>query len=577
MNLTKLIFLTFIFNFLLTNNVYAYLDPGTGSIIIQAIVGAIAAILTFVSWVKIETKKKFYLFKNSQIYQYFDKKKFFIAGSLIFFLPLIIFFKPFNLKQLSSLEVQYLFLFHSILFLLVIILSFVISRLFKAISFANFEVIFFLISIFFYFQFFYKSSLVIFFDHGKIYFILYEILILSLTILIFKFRTSFVNLSIIYSLILIIYFSSTIINYKNSLNDEVLSKNFNKPSIELNENVLTIDQLKEQQNIYFIIFDGMLSLEEASEIDIIDKDQEIKKINNLGLRYIKNSFSNYDNSHLTLGSIFNLDYIVNANSDPYTNLDFFFPNMLNLENLSNLEKILIKSDIKFYWGGNLVTPCIVNKIHTNCLIGGFYEQLAMVLLKFYVNTPLYKIYYKFVKSPDRYYPSDDLIFNFDQINLGKKNFFFIHNISPRTPYIFNKDCSKNSEFNKLVKNTSIKNGYKNNYICALNKIKVILNFLKKNDPDSLIVIQGDHGWNNNLDLNEDKKIPFRAKIFNAIKAPNECFINFGLPKTNINVIRFALNCALGYNLKKVDDIHFISFDPKNQNYGRVIEKTSLVK
>ena len=45
----------------------------------------------------------------------------------------------------------------------------------------------------------------------------------------------------------------------------------------------------------------------------------------------------------------------------------------------------------------------------------------------------------------------------------------------------------------------------------------------------------------------------------------------------INSIRFVLNCALGYNLKKVEDFHFISFDENNENYGKVINKTELIK
>ena len=38
----------FLFFFILTTKAYAYLDPGTGSIILQAIVGAFAAFFTSV-------------------------------------------------------------------------------------------------------------------------------------------------------------------------------------------------------------------------------------------------------------------------------------------------------------------------------------------------------------------------------------------------------------------------------------------------------------------------------------------------------------------------------------------------
>jgi len=39
----KIFILLLIFNSLIINNAHAYLDPGTGSIILQAIIGAVAA------------------------------------------------------------------------------------------------------------------------------------------------------------------------------------------------------------------------------------------------------------------------------------------------------------------------------------------------------------------------------------------------------------------------------------------------------------------------------------------------------------------------------------------------------
>jgi uncharacterized membrane protein len=46
----------FLFFFLFTSSAYAYLDPGTGSIILQAIVGAFAAFLStlYIFWEKVK-------------------------------------------------------------------------------------------------------------------------------------------------------------------------------------------------------------------------------------------------------------------------------------------------------------------------------------------------------------------------------------------------------------------------------------------------------------------------------------------------------------------------------------------
>ena len=59
----KILVTSFIFIIFINNNAFAYLDPGTGSIILQALVGAIAAGATYCSmyWQKI---KNFFNKKN---------------------------------------------------------------------------------------------------------------------------------------------------------------------------------------------------------------------------------------------------------------------------------------------------------------------------------------------------------------------------------------------------------------------------------------------------------------------------------------------------------------------------------
>jgi hypothetical protein len=59
----NLFFIFFIYFVVLINNAYAYLDPGTGSIILQALLGAIAATASYLIFywnkVKIFFKKIF--------------------------------------------------------------------------------------------------------------------------------------------------------------------------------------------------------------------------------------------------------------------------------------------------------------------------------------------------------------------------------------------------------------------------------------------------------------------------------------------------------------------------------------
>lgn len=64
--MNKLLLQTFLIYIFLTNNGFAYLDPGTGSIILQAILGAIAAGFSYCV---------FYWNKVKNFFQKFLKRK----------------------------------------------------------------------------------------------------------------------------------------------------------------------------------------------------------------------------------------------------------------------------------------------------------------------------------------------------------------------------------------------------------------------------------------------------------------------------------------------------------------------
>jgi len=64
----KKILIFFIYFFFTSSEAYAYLDPGTGSIIIQAILGAIAAFFTSIAiyWEKVKNFFKKFTKKNKE-------------------------------------------------------------------------------------------------------------------------------------------------------------------------------------------------------------------------------------------------------------------------------------------------------------------------------------------------------------------------------------------------------------------------------------------------------------------------------------------------------------------------------
>ena len=93
-----------------------------------------------------------------------------------------------------------------------------------------------------------------------------------------------------------------------------------------------------------------------------------------------------------------------------------------------------------------------------------------------------------------------------------------------------------------------------------------------------MVIQADHGTPASGDfdtakIDDPEIVRARGRIFNAIKAPNSCFEKYGEPKTNVNSVRFVLNCAYGFELPFRKDIHYMGYYESNPKmFGNVFEK-----
>ena len=92
----------------------------------------------------------------------------------------------------------------------------------------------------------------------------------------------------------------------------------------------------------------------------------------------------------------------------------------------------------------------------------------------------------------------------------------------------------------------------------LNEINLFIDFINQNDPDSVVVIQADHGWvirDKDYKMQEHQ-IRERAQIFNLIKAPDKCFNKEPKLRNNVNTIRFVLNCIFNENLEYRKNVHF---------------------
>ena len=324
-------------------------------------------------------------------------------------------------------------------------------------------------------------------------------------------------------------------------------------------------------NIYYLVIDEMTSLNQYKKLGgQLNVEERIKNFGKYGYRYVSNTYSTFNDTNTTFGSIFNLKPIITENFNLSNDLynDLTYPTSLSkdrfiLKQYPKLIKNLKKLNYEFKWIGNSKYNC---QIYNRSLCLEYNDKLKdkndfslkkflnlYVLKTFLENTPLeeiFRIYYKNKSINDNAKLSnniidDDAIEKFI-LNVKKYNkkdqlyFYFLHDQIIKEPYPFDSNCKK-IEFKNINNEVNLNiQGYLNIYGCALKKINKLISFLDEYDPNSIVIIQSDHGFRAPY---KDYKDLRRYEIFSLIKINKECDDIISDQIDNVNSARLALSCA----------------------------------
>ena len=227
------------------------------------------------------------------------------------FIPILSFFSVYNLKQMNDNEIYYFILINLIFTFLILTLTKIFKEILSFFKIKIYYIYQFSIIIYvFLFNFLEFKSFFTFVDiEHRTEVIAILIIILCIIILYFmsKYKVFAGLISRFIFIYFIIFFSISIFNITKHfifINENKMSKNK-----KLNENLYQDNKKSKaiNENVYYIIFDAMTSLDYAYEKNIINnRDNILMKYKENNLHYINNSISNYNASTLSMASIFNL-------------------------------------------------------------------------------------------------------------------------------------------------------------------------------------------------------------------------------------------------------------------------------
>ncbi len=523
------------------------------------------------------------------------------------FIPILGFFSVYNLRQMNDNEIYYFILINLIFTFLILTLAKIFKEILSFFKIKIYYIYQFSIIIYvFLFNFLEFKSFFTFVDiEHRTEVIAILIFILCIIILYFmsKYKVFAGLISRFIFIYFIIFFSISIFGFTKHFiffNENKISNNK-----KLNENLYQDKKNNSKainENAYYIIFDMMTSLDAAYEQNIINnRDNILMEYKENNLHYVNNSLSNYNSTTLSLASIFNLSSknTILPSDGTYKNNKKFFPNMLYSKK-TNLAKILDENNYKLYWLNDNRYRChSIFQYNIRCFKSKLFSYLVS-LNRTYFHTHLFIVFlnkipnfesnegsvsFKFANNPEPF------IKEIKNVEKNNKYFLFVHVVLPHPPFIFNKKCDLKKTFTNesVIEKENFYIGYKYNYICSLKIIEKLIFSIKKIDPNSIIVIQADHGiiLNNSAEsgffyyyvdqvkdeatIKKYKKSMFdRAQIFNLIGDDDRCNEK-DKANTNSNTVVFVLNCLFGLNLKYEEKAHYMSNGFANGDLGKVLK------
>lgn len=494
----------------------------------------------------------------------------------LFNLPLTLYFNKENMSQVYLSNILNTFFYHSFFFIFLIFILFFLIKIFKQEK--NQEISLFTFFLVYFLSFFYSdlvNQVNIFLSEFSLKQLKIFLVIFYCVFFIFLYGLLLNNKKIVH--ILKIFISIYLVVNYLYFSQQILTVHLNNKTFKTE--ILNKEIKRNDSNIYYILFDGMSSLEIAEKYGAINKAEIIKKeLTLLNATYIEKSISNYSATYLSIASIFDLNYPINSSSKKYKNRLNFFPSMISNNKINiNLFNLLKSVDKKFYWIGNNWGGCVdVRKDFTiNCK--AITNKSLSILENFYTSSPLSLLNNLFtVKSQDR-----ELIKNTNKYIKDIKDtnsFYFFHLMIPHDNVV-DKNC------NYVDVNIS-KVAYKDQYACSIKKIYELINNINQIDKnEKVIILSSDHGnnfiKNNNLPfvvngkLNSKRKKEFyeRSQIINIISSPARCNLEnlVNDVKSPINNVRFAFNCIHNMELEYLDNKHYKIFYENEKHYGNAFE------
>ena len=340
-------------------------------------------------------------------------------------------------------------------------------------------------------------------------------------------------------------------------------------------------KLEHTPDIYHIIPDGLLNINELENYGYKNKNEFFSKIKTMDLEYYANSFTNYPATFFSISSSLNGSLVKE-------NLNFYEGQINNTIYNSRLHRLLKKNNYEIFWYKTKWIGSNCNSSEYECMNDQFLNSelfFNYLLLLNFNHAWIDKIVFRMFNYQKKYHL--DVISNDLEIifNEQKPRYIFGYLNLPHGPYTVNKNCIPTN-----TKKLSSKIGFKKEHYfeqvdCFIKQLQLFAEKIKaKNGRPFLIIIQSDTGWAFNSKLIEEGR---PHPDYPDRKWPQTYFKNFLAINKNFNCLNNSekisgsdlfpkiLNCLNNKKIKIQNDKKFDVYYSNHPKHGKIYLREDL--
>ncbi len=293
---------------------------------------------------------------------------------------------------------------------------------------------------------------------------------------------------------------------------------------------------KSLPDIYVIIFDSYTANSSLKEYWNYENVEIQTFLKDRGFRIPSNSHSCYNETEFSISSILNASY-------------------LNVQNISEVKRSRFSDLVECYRNNKII--CGLHKYGYKFSEHSIFNQqkipnlLDFVFENLYYRTYFYLIQEKIfgLKNPE-YKAVNEKIYN-EVMSTEKQSvpkFNYIHLALPHCPYIFDS-TGKEITDKSICSNCSNKETYEQQLIFSNKLMKEIVDHILKTDPNSIIDIQGDHGFRFLYQESKKDMTEEGFTIFQAIYLPDKNYTMIPDTIYAVNTFRYLFNAYFGTKMQ----------------------------